>query len=123
MTTYQFAPPWVEDRPRFLPDGAYANKLFKFYKPGKRGVNVYQLADGTFVQDTPTAENSNAGVPYPIGSPGNIVATSWLNGQATTTVVPNPVVQTYYGGHIYTISQAVYNQLLAAGYADCLSSF
>ena len=100
---------------------SYANRLFKFYAPYHRGVNVFELADGTFVQDTPTAENANANVPYPIGSPGNIVATSWLNGQATTTVVPNPVVATYYGGHSYTVSAAQVAQLTAAGYGDCIT--
>ena len=37
----------------------------KFFARDWRGVNVYQLSDGTFVQDTPTAENTNTNVPWP----------------------------------------------------------
>lgn len=32
---------------------------------GFRYVMVFELSDGTFVQDTATAENSNTNVPYP----------------------------------------------------------
>lgn len=115
---YVFTPPVVYDRPPILGQDALADALFKYYEPRARGVNVFLLQDGTLVQDTPTPENENSNVPYPIGSPGNIVATYWdpLALTQVNVTVANPVVKTYYGGHSIPISAAEAATLIAGGY-------
>ncbi len=62
-----FTPPTIADRPPFDADSTDIQRaLFKFMTPlNSRYVSVFQLSDGTFVQDTPTTENSNTNVPYP----------------------------------------------------------
>ena len=121
MAQYRFVPPIVYN---VTPLGnGPADALYKFYKPRARGVAVFQLEDGTFVQDTPTAENSNANVPYPLWSPGNIINQQWNPFTLTTetVVVQNPAIQVWYGGHEYVVDQAMADQLTSAGYADCLT--
>ena len=120
MTTrYFFTPPTVAANAPTSPDAsAIQNSLFRFYEPRLRGVNVFQLADGTFVQDTPTVENANSNVPYPIGNPSNIVSSGWdpYNNVQLTTTIPNPVVVVFYGGHVTEVSQQMAASLTAAGY-------
>ncbi len=62
-----FTCPSVRDRLAFGPDATEEQKaLFKFQKTlNPRYVSVFYLSDGSFVQDTGTAENSNTNVPYP----------------------------------------------------------
>jgi len=60
-----FTPPIVYDNPPILPDGGIANRLFRYFPNRPRYVAVFALSNGTFVQDTPTPENSNTNVPYP----------------------------------------------------------
>ncbi len=62
-----FTCPTINDRPPYDGDATEIQKaLFKFQKTlNPRYVSVFYLSDGTFVQDTPTAENSNTNVPYP----------------------------------------------------------
>ena len=62
-----FTPPVVYDRPPYNPDSTEDQKaLFKFFHTlNGLYVSVFALSDGTFVQDTPTAENSDTNVPYP----------------------------------------------------------
>ena len=114
--SYTFQPPTVQDVPNFLPDDTPEVKENRgHYALGVRGVNVFKLADGTYVQDTPTAENSNSSVPYPIlwGQP---ISVSWYKGQPTYTYQDNPVILIYYGGRTYTVSDAEANSLANAGY-------
>lgn len=119
MTQYTFSTPGVNDRPAILPDSTGpAAALFKYYAPRARGVNVFQLQDGTFVQDTPTVENQNSQVPYPIGSPDNLVNIRWdpFALEYVEVTVANPVVLTYYGGHEYVIDAPAAAALISAGY-------
>lgn len=62
-----FTCPTIKDRPPYGEDASEIQKaLFKFQKTlNPRYVSVFYLSDGSFVQDTPTAENSNTNVPYP----------------------------------------------------------
>lgn len=69
-----FTPPLVQDRPTFLPDSTEAQKdLWRHFANRKRGVNVWIMSDGSVVQDTATAENSNtdlSGVyPWDVNNP------------------------------------------------------
>ena len=50
-----FQPPTAQDEAPYLPDSSpIAVRLYRHYENRKRGVNVWQRSDGTFVQDTPT---------------------------------------------------------------------
>jgi len=62
-----FTPPVVADRPPYNEDSSEIEKaLFKFMTPlNSRYVSVFQLSDGTFVQDTPTTGHTNTNIPYP----------------------------------------------------------
>jgi hypothetical protein len=61
-----FTPPLVKDIAPYLPDSSGLQvRLFRHYATRYRGVNVYLLSDGTFVQDTATPENTNSGYPLP----------------------------------------------------------
>ena len=61
-----FTPPTVKDIAPYLPDSSGLQvRLFRHYATRYRGVNVYLLSDGTFVQDTATPENTNSGYPLP----------------------------------------------------------
>ena len=61
-----FTPPTVKDIAPYLPDSSGLQvRLFRHYATRYRGVNVYLLSDGTFVQDTATPENANSGYPLP----------------------------------------------------------
>lgn len=50
-----FEPPWVRDRPPYLPESTHREiMLWRHFENRLRGVNVWQRNDGTFVQDTPS---------------------------------------------------------------------
>ena len=119
-----FTTPTILANPRFLPESTGLQKrLFKYFKPLPRGVTVYLLQDGTYVQDAATPENSNTAIPYPIGAPGNFVSRQWDPYTLTEidTPVINPVVKYYLGGHANQVTTAEAASLTAAGYGDCLS--
>ena len=134
MANWVFLTPVVYDTARFTPDSTPVEVgLWRYFKNIGRGVNVFQLQDGTFVQDTPTIENANSAVPYPIlttgdklDENGNLVhqylAESWgipgVNAapNVTTTYQPNPVVRIFHGGHKHIVDDATAAQLTAAGY-------
>ena len=122
-----FTPPLVTDNPPFLPDSTPMQVgLFRHYTPRVRGVNVFKLSDGTYVQDTATAENQNTNIPYPIDpnwamGPGVFSYTYDNTSRQITTSANNPYVTTwYYGSHTYLVSIAEAAALEAAGYGDCL---
>lgn len=55
-----FTPPLVQDRPTFNADSTQDQiDLWRHFENRYRGVNVWILSDGSVVQDTATAENSN----------------------------------------------------------------
>lgn len=127
---YFFTPPVVADNPPFLPDSRGDQvKLFRYYKPRVRGVNVFELSDGTYVQDTATPENSNTNIPYPWDPfhtddvPGLIVRITNLDQSVQTMTEPVYIVKVFYGGHgSYQVDGPEHDALVAAGYANCLSS-
>ena len=111
-----FTPPVAYDNPPFplAPGEDKTYMLDKYRLPMARGVNVYLLSDGTYVQDVGTPENSNAAVPpQPLmpdqGGTPNLVARS-INATGTptevdTTVTPY-IVKVYWGGHKNPITAA-----------------
>ena len=124
MANYYFRTPTVNANPRYLESSSpMQRRLFRFFKPLPRGVNVFILQDGTVVQDTPTIENQNSNVPYPIGNPQNLVSRNWdpYGLVEVDTAVVNPVVFIYYGGHKNIVNQAQANVLIAAGYSGNLT--
>lgn len=136
MASWAFQTPYANIRPMFELDGQEgdpAYDLFKFYRPMSAGVNVYQLNNGTFVQDYPTEENSNTNIPWPDLSQANtrdangnliqpFLAQAWgitgPNGapNVTTTYQSVYIIRTFLGGHNYVVDDATAAALTAAGY-------
>lgn len=113
-----FTPPVVLDNPPFdadtYDDRKVAYMLARWRLPMARGVNVYQLSDGSFVQDVATAENSNTAIPpYPLmpdqGKIPNAIAAVANNviSEATvyTTITPY-IVTIFWGGHANPVTTA-----------------
>lgn len=91
MPTFQ--PPTVNATP-LAPPGTRGleARLFRHYRPLKKGVTVIQRQDGTFyLKEYPTQDELDAALRF------------------------------YLGGHIYTISQAEADALTAAGYGSLIS--
>lgn len=54
-----FLTPTVQDEAPYLPDSPPIQvRLYRHYENRSRGVNVWERSDGTFVQDTPTNNES-----------------------------------------------------------------
>jgi hypothetical protein len=124
-----FTPPVVYDNPPILPDATLANRLFRYFPNRPRYVAVFALSDGTFVQDTPTKENSNTNVPYPYNpwQPDAPYATSYYVDY--TQRPPQPTVSntshevwitTVYLAPTYVSSEQA-AVLTHAGYGDLIS--
>jgi hypothetical protein len=103
--------------------------LWRHFENRSRGVNVFELSDGTFVQDTATSENSNTSIPYPWNpddpSAPYVHVQNW---DGTVTDISHAVYITtvWFGGRSYQVSAAQASALTAytahgAGYADCLT--
>lgn len=120
-----FTPPLVRDVPPFLPETRGPTLgLFRHYAPRTRGVNVFALSDGTFVQDTATTENDDTNIPYPWNPSdpsGPYSRVINFDGSVTDTAQTPYITQVWYGGHSYVIDDATANALAAAGYEDCLT--
>jgi hypothetical protein len=120
-----FFPPEVADVPPFLPDTrGPALSLARHLKPHVRGVNVFQLSNGTFVQDTATEENADTNVPYPWdpsdpGGPYSYVTN--FDGSIVETAQDPFIVAVFYGGHSTPVNEATYDALESAGYSGCLT--
>lgn len=125
-----FTPPKVYDNPAFLPDSTgVAARLFRYYPNRARYVAVFALSDGTYVQDTPTDENSNTNIPYPwnYDTPSAPYATSYYIDYTQTPPVPTVsnvshevwITAVYLGPTFVTDQQAA--DLTAAGYGDLIS--
>ena len=125
-----FTPPTVYDNPPILPDSrGLANRLFRYFPNRARYVAVFALSDGTFAQDTATAENSNTNIPYPYNpwDPSAPYVTSWYTDyEATppvlthTSVSQNPYITKVYEGREY-VSATEVAALTAAGYGALIS--
>ena len=119
--TKTFTPPLVTDVPAYLPEtGGTARLLWRHYTPRQRGVNVFKLSDGTYVQDTATSENSSTNIPYPWDpdNPSGPYVSGWdpINNVETSTSHAVWIVTAYYGGHSYVVSDTEASALTAAGY-------
>lgn len=132
-----FTPPTAAIVPPFLPDSTPAQVgLFRHFASRHRGVNVFLLSDGSYVQDYPTAENSNTAIPYPI----DMTNADPLNGAVvkapppfaytggdpslglpTSSTLSKWVVKIYYGGHANPVTAAEVTALTAAGYGAHIS--
>lgn len=90
--TWTFTPPTSDDTPRLEANTrGPAARLFSFFPAHRRGLNLYKYATGAYSQDDPI--NTSA--------------------ELSTDVAPTI---TYYGGHVYTVSDAEAAALTAAGY-------
>lgn len=134
--TKKFTPPLAFTVPAFTAETKDVElRLARYRNPLAAGVNVFKLSDNSYVQDFPTAENSNTNVPpYPLmpdqgpNSPNVISVSYGIPGSPTahviTTISPY-VVHVYWGGHTEVVSDAEAAALTAytahgSGYADCL---
>jgi hypothetical protein len=120
-TGLYFFTPTVQDEPPFLPDSTFTQiGLWRHYAPGIRGVTVFLLNDGTYVQDTATPGHDNVNVPYPINfnNPGApIVQTTNWDGTVIDTFIDPYVVRQYFGGtYNGPLDDAEVISLIAAGY-------
>ena len=115
-----FTPPTVKDIAPYLPDSSGLQvRLFRHYATRYRGVNVFLLSDGTFVQDTATVENGNTGYPLPwiINDPANEYLTVFnIDGSVTNTLLNPHIAKVYEGGHRHSLTQDEAVALAAAGY-------
>lgn len=125
-----FTPPTAYDNPPILPDTrGLAYRLFKFGPNRARYIRVYKLGDGTYVQDTPSTENQNTNIPWPINpnDPYAPYVTSYYTDYSTTppsnavtkTSHTNPVVLEYIVPTEVTTAEAA--ALTAAGYGDLIT--
>ena len=113
----------MADRPAVLPDSEGLQRaLYKFMANRNRYVNVFKLSNGTYVQDTPTTENTNVNIPYPWdpNNPSGPYSTSYYYDYTakvytTQTVSQNPYIVTMYSGPT-VVSAAEATALTAAGY-------
>jgi hypothetical protein len=125
-----FTPPRVFDNPPILPYApSMANRLFRYFNNRPRFVAVFKLSDGSFVQDTPTAENVNTNIPYPYNpwDPKAPYSTSYYVDYSQVPPVPTSsvvaqdpyVVKVYLGPQYVTDSEV--SDLTNAGYGGCIS--
>jgi hypothetical protein len=87
-------------------------RLMAYFQPYPRGVNVYKMADGTYMRD-------DLQVIWPATPevPNDCIASSWgFSGAPIIVGIDNPVVLVYYSAHSYPIDQAEADALTAAGY-------
>lgn len=125
-----FTPPTVYDNPPILPDSrSLANRLFRYFPNRARYVAVFALSDGTFVQDTPTAENTNTNIPYPYNpwTPAAPFSTSYYTDYeqvpprpTKTTVSQDPHITKVYLEPSYVSPEEV-TALTNAGYGALIS--
>ena len=125
-----FTPPQIKDNPPILPDSrGLGNRLFRYFPNRARYVAVFALSDGTFVQDTATAENSNTNIPYPWNpyDPSAPYVTSYyINYEVSppepthVSVSQNPWIAKVYQEKM-TINTEEVIALTNAGYGDLIS--
>jgi len=123
---FQFQTPYVKDIPTYLPESRGIQvALMRHYASRYRGVNVFVLSDGSVVQDTPTAENSNTNIPLPwiINDSLNVFSyvTNW-DGTIDTEALNPHVSYIYEGGHIHTINQTENDFLVSKGYSAWITA-
>jgi len=111
-----FTTPLTKVVPPILPETrGQSYLLFRHYASTYRHVNVFQLSNGTYVQDYPTVENGNANVPYPwiTDSPDNQYAfVTYWNGTTQAFTLDPHINQVFYGGEVSYIDQETANQMI-----------
>jgi len=111
-----FTTPLAKVVPPILPETrGQQYLLFRHYASTYRHVNVFQLSNGTYVQDYPTVENGNANVPYPwiTDSPDNQYAfVTYWNGTTEAFTLDPHIKQVFYGGEVSYIDQDTANQMM-----------
>jgi len=124
-----FTPPKVRDNPPILPDSmGLERRLWRYFPNRERYVLVFKLSDGTFVQDTATAENYNTNIPYPYNpyDPSAPYSTSYYINFEVNPPVPTVsyVSQNPYIAKVYmnasTVTAAEVTALTNAGYGACI---
>ena len=125
-----FTPPTAYDNPPILPDsyGPEA-RLFRYFPNRARYIAVFALNNGTFVQDTPSDENSNTNIPYPWNpnDPSAPYATSYYIDYEASPPTPTKIltshevyiIKVYLGPTQVTDEEAA--ALTHAGYGDLIS--
>ena len=94
-----FTPPVLNRVPAVLPDTrGLALLLYRHVAPLAQGLNVYKYADGTYVVDRDPEHTT-----------------------AEFAIDTAPVI-TYYGGHVYQVTDAEAAELSAAGFGAFLSA-
>jgi hypothetical protein len=94
-------------------------RLMQYFGPGPRGVNVFKMADGTYVRDDRTGVWPTTDV-----VPNDAIAWTWGIGSSPmfiVTPIDNEVLYVYYGGHAYQVDDAEAQRLTNAGYGANLS--
>jgi hypothetical protein len=123
-----FTPPTAYDNPPILPDSTGpAARLFRYYPNRARYIAVFALSNGTYAQDTPSDENSNTNIPYPINFsiPSAPYSTSYYydyeNMQPAVLEVTHEVwvTKVYLGPTYVTDDEAA--SLTASGYGDLIT--
>jgi len=123
-----FTTPLTKVVPPILPETrGQAYLLFRHYASTYRHVNVFQLSNGTYVQDYPTVENGNANVPYPwiTNSPDNQYAfVTYWNGTTEAFTLDPHIKQVFWGGEVSYIDQETANQMIREHplYADLMDT-
>jgi hypothetical protein len=93
-------------------------RLMQFFPVGPRGVNVFKMADGTYLRD------DRQGVwPTTPDVPNDAISWTWGVGALSPIVSPidNPVLFVYYGGHSYDVTDEEAARLTGAGYGENLT--
>jgi hypothetical protein len=129
----------VQDRPTFNADSTSAQiDLWRHFENRYRGVNVWILSDGSVVQDTATAENSNTDMsnvyPWDVNDPSapyvrSIYIDPGANPQSPTEhdISHDPYPVAYFQGATTTAITSAQQTLLTnytafgTGYAGCIS--
>jgi hypothetical protein len=115
-----FTPPLVRDIPNYLSDSpGLSVRLWRHYALKYRSVNVFLLSDGTYVQDTATAENGDTGYPLPwiLNDPLNEISyVTNFDGSISHTYLDPHIVKVYYGSHKTPLTADEATSLTAAGY-------
>ena len=99
-----FTPPTAQRTPAVLPSTRGVQYLlYRHVRPLEQGLNLWKMPDGSYLLDQQPRHLSN---PDPVNHADDA----------------NTPVLTYYGGHIYQVSDAEAAALTAAGYGAYLSA-
>lgn len=113
-----FEPPVIDDVPRVLdgpypwPEGPVEYRLFGHYKNFARGRTLILKTDGTVVGPIDN--------PVQMASQDNATFSVFVE-QGMQEIPYTQIAQVFLGGHVYDVSQAVADLLIAAGFGSGIS--